>query len=321
MTARATKRSHRLVCGEDRRVHRLMPRGTRLSTARQTGSQRITGRTSHLPSSMRPRHADCMTTLRSRSLFVAGLTMMAATTPALWAAAAASPGPAQADREWVWPLEPVPRVVRAFEPPASRWGPGHRGVDLLGTAGEPVLAIGSGSVRFAGAVAGRGVVVISHGALQSTYEPVTAAVHRGERVRAGEVVGLLQTVHSHCSPEVCLHLGLRRGNVYVDPLSVLSPRQVRLLPLTPTDRSSSSLVPDGPHPTDSAPAQMTSAVSGRAERSQPWRGTCSADAGSRRHGCVRALRAGPRSRSWMSLEVCPAKSVGRDVCIDLGCRQ
>jgi hypothetical protein len=271
---RVTKRSHSLVCGEDRRVHRGMPRGPRFSTACQTGSQRVTDRIDRLPGSMSPRDAHRMTTLRSRSLSIAGLTMLAATSPALWAAAAAAPGPAQAGREWVWPLEPAPRIVRAFEPPASRWGPGHRGVDLLGAAGQPVLAIGSGSVRFAGAVAGRGVVVISHGALQSTYEPVTAAVHRGERVRAGEVVGLLQTVHSHCSPEVCLHLGLRHGSVYIDPLSVLSPRQVRLLPLTPTDRQSSSGFPDGPHPTDSAPAQMTSAVSGRA--------------GIRKHRAVRA---------------------------------
>jgi murein DD-endopeptidase MepM/ murein hydrolase activator NlpD len=247
-----------------------MLRGPRFSTAWQIGSQRVTDRADGLPGSMRPRHADRMTTLRSRSLSLAGLSMLAASSPTLWtAAAAASPGPAQAGREWVWPLEPVPRVVRPFEPPASRWGPGHRGIDLLGTAGQPVLAIGSGSVRFAGAVAGRGVVVISHGALQSTYEPVTTAVHRGERVRAGEVVGLLQTVHSHCSPEVCLHLGLRHGSVYIDPLSVLTARQVRLLPLTPTDRTSSSGVPDGPRPTDSAPAQMTSAVSGRAGVRKP----------------------------------------------------
>jgi Peptidase family M23 len=211
-----------------------------------------------------------MTSLRSRSLVAASLSVLAATSPAVLAAAAgASPAPPQATRHWVWPLEPVPRVVRAFEPPANRWSPGHRGVDLLGSAGQPVMSIGSGNVRFAGAVAGRGVVVISHGALRSTYEPVTAAVHRGERVRAGQVVGLLQTVQSHCPPEVCLHLGLRRGRVYVDPLSVLGPRQVRLLPLTSADRASSDGEPAGPHPAASTRTRMAQAASGEAGARKP----------------------------------------------------
>jgi murein DD-endopeptidase MepM/ murein hydrolase activator NlpD len=173
-----------------------------------------------------------MTASRAASL-AAGLALMTGAVPvAAASAASSSPVPASAHRTWVWPLQPRPVVVRRFEPPAHRWDAGHRGVDLLGSPAEPVLAIGAGTVRFAGPLAGRGVVVVDHGALRSTYEPVTAAVHRGDVVDAGEVIGLLQTPYSHCAPEVCLHLGLRRGSVYLDPLDLLGPRPVRLKQLT-----------------------------------------------------------------------------------------
>lgn len=132
---------------------------------------------------------------------------------------------------WTWPLDPIPRVIRGFEPPSSPYGPGHRGVDLAGSVGQPVLAIGDGTVTFAGSLAGRGVVVVDHGLLRSTYQPLTALVSVGEPVRAGEPIGFLQLPHSHCLPADCLHLGVRRGDVYIDPLRLLGPRPVRLKPL------------------------------------------------------------------------------------------
>lgn len=134
------------------------------------------------------------------------------------------------DGDWGWPLDPRPRVVSGFDPPDSPWSAGHRGADLLGTPGEPVLAMAAGEVVFAGVVAGRGVVVVRHGALRSTYEPVTATVRVGSAVAAGAVVGLLQLVGSHCLPDACLHVGLRRGDAYLDPLARLGPLPVVLLP-------------------------------------------------------------------------------------------
>jgi hypothetical protein len=56
-------------------------------------------------------------------------------------------------------------------------------------------------------------------------------VHRGDDVDAGQVVGTLEAVGSHCYPRVCLHLGARHGDEYVDPLTLLGPREVRLKPL------------------------------------------------------------------------------------------
>ena len=132
---------------------------------------------------------------------------------------------------WVWPLDPVPRVVRHFEPPGSPYGPGHRGVDLAGDVGQPVLAIGDGTVTFAGTLAGRGVVVVDHGGLRSTYQPVAALVTVGARGVAGDQIGLLELVGSHCLPDPCLHLGVLRGDRYLDPLTLLGPRPVVLKPL------------------------------------------------------------------------------------------
>lgn len=131
---------------------------------------------------------------------------------------------------WVWPLQPPPMIVRLFSPPDEAWHPGHRGIDLLGSPSEPVRAIGDGLVTFAGPLAGRGVVVIDHGELRSTYEPVLAHVVVGDRVRAGDPVGVLQAVGSHCSPQICLHLGVKRGETYLDPLDLLTRQEVRLKP-------------------------------------------------------------------------------------------
>ncbi|CAN5846531.1 hypothetical protein BH20ACT6_BH20ACT6_21300 [soil metagenome] len=132
---------------------------------------------------------------------------------------------------WVWPLQPRPAVVRAFEAPLGPYGPGHRGADLAGSVGQPVLAVDDGRVSFAGTVAGRGVVVIDHGRLRTTYEPVLVAVSEGDRVAAAQVLGTLTLAGGHCLPAACLHLGARAGDVYVDPLQYLGTGRVRLLPL------------------------------------------------------------------------------------------
>lgn len=146
---------------------------------------------------------------------------------------------------WVWPLEP-PVVVRGFTPPATPWGPGHRGVDLLGAVGSPVLAAGDGVVTFAGQVAGREVITVAHAVptgvsarsepnvpwhVWTTYEPVRPRVRVGDRVHAGRPIGVLVATMSHCPPRACLHWGARTGDGrYVDPRDLLTGRP-RLLPL------------------------------------------------------------------------------------------
>lgn len=132
-----------------------------------------------------------------------------------------------------WPLPGTPRVTRRFDPPPRRWLSGHRGVDLAGRPGEPVLAAGPGRVVFAGPVAGTGVVSIAHrGGLRTTYQPVKASVHAGQRVEEGDTIGVLQGGHSGCPKAACLHWGLRRDRQYLDPLTLLGLGRVRLLPVT-----------------------------------------------------------------------------------------
>ena len=135
---------------------------------------------------------------------------------------------------WVAPVGPPTQITRGFDRPVPNWLPGHRGVDLAASPGEPVRAAGSGLVIWAGSIAGRGVVVIKHSnGLRTTYEPVTASVGLGEPVVAGEVIGRLSHGQSHCDG-LCLHWGLRRGVEYLNPLLLLGLGRPRLIPLART---------------------------------------------------------------------------------------
>lgn len=101
----------------------------------------------------------------------------------------------------------------------------------MARTGEQVHAAGSGIVGYAGRVAGRGVVTVTHAnGLRTTYLPVEASVRPGQRVAAGEVIGMIEDIRGHC-PLTCLHWGLLRGRQYLDPLLLFGLGQVRLLPL------------------------------------------------------------------------------------------
>jgi murein DD-endopeptidase MepM/ murein hydrolase activator NlpD len=145
------------------------------------------------------------------------------------------PSPAQDSA--VWPLQPAdgrsPEVAARFDPPEDAYAAGHRGVDLVGAEGESVHSSLAGTVSFAGTVAGRGVVVVDHGSTRTTYEPVLAQVRVGDTVTTGAVIGVLGGGGSHCPPRVCLHWGLRAGEDYLDPLTLVNAGPVRLLPLAP----------------------------------------------------------------------------------------
>jgi murein DD-endopeptidase MepM/ murein hydrolase activator NlpD len=154
----------------------------------------------------------------------------------------------ETSRTGVWPLHPRPAVVAAFDPPLTTYGAGHRGVDLLGSPDQQVRAAVGGRITYAGSLAGRGVVVVSHGSTRTTYEPVSAAVKVGAVLTAGELIGTLQEFGSHCSPRACLHWGLIEGKTYLDPLTLVGSGPVRLLPmLGPLHVSNRSTgVPDVP---------------------------------------------------------------------------
>ena len=118
-----------------------------------------------------------------------------------------------------WPLDGTPTVTGGFDPPDVRWGAGHRGVDLEARPGQRVLAPGDGRVVFVGRVGGKPVVVVGHGGVRSTLEPVVGTVRVGQRVRRGDVVGRVGR-EEHCQDR-CLHWGVKRGPTYLDPLAPL----------------------------------------------------------------------------------------------------
>lgn len=130
----------------------------------------------------------------------------------------------------VWPVHP-PEVVAGFAPPPAAWAAGHRGLDFTARAGDPVWSVRSGLVTFAGTVAGKPVVAIAlPDGRRLTYEPVEAQVSVGEAVDAGQLLGSLTDHGGHCAGR-CLHLGLRIGEVYLDPMSVLPRPPAVLKPL------------------------------------------------------------------------------------------
>ena len=146
---------------------------------------------------------------------------------------APAPPPARADPDPVggWPLRPTPEVVRVFEPPSDPYASGHRGVDLAGAVGQPVLSVMAGTITFVGTIAGKPVVTVSHGGTRTTYEPVSSDLEVGHAVAAGRRIGSLELPFSHCFPRACLHWGWLRGETYLDPLELVSQDRVRLLPL------------------------------------------------------------------------------------------
>lgn len=108
---------------------------------------------------------------------------------------------------------------------------------VRGSAGgaSQVLAAGPGTVTFAGALFGQGVVVIEHHGVRTTYEPVDASVRSGDAVVAGTVIGTLVAGHGHCASSACLHWGLLTGRGhgvrYYDPLLLVGGLRLRLEPV------------------------------------------------------------------------------------------
>ncbi|MFE6235305.1 M23 family metallopeptidase [Cellulosimicrobium sp. NPDC057862] len=186
-------------------------------------------------------HDRTSATTRPRGVALVLSALLLALAPVASAAPGGSPeGAPVASPGWVPPLDRAPGalgVLAPFDPPLHDWLPGHRGVDLAAAAGEPVLSPADGVVTFAGPVAGRDVVVVTHDdGLRTSLEPVTPVAARGTDVAAGSVLGTVQApedgaVASHCAG-TCVHWGVRRAERYVDPLALLGERPpIVLLPL------------------------------------------------------------------------------------------
>lgn len=159
-----------------------------------------------------------------------------ATVALLLILAVLQPNPAVAAEHWSWPLSGH-EVGRAFDLPADPYGAGNRGVDLAGKIGETVRSVAPGVVSYVGTINHIQIVVVDHGAERSTYQPVAASVATGDAISAGQPIGTLLATGGHCPGTVCLHLGRKAGDRYLDPLALMSTTgQIRLIN------------PDGPPP-------------------------------------------------------------------------
>ena len=99
------------------------------------------------------------------------------TSPLLAAPSDAETTPAPA-RAGVWPLSPRPQVVERVRPARDTLGCRPPRGRPARHVGQQVHTSLGGTVTFAGRLAGRGVVVVDHGGLRTTYEPVSASVSR-----------------------------------------------------------------------------------------------------------------------------------------------
>jgi murein DD-endopeptidase MepM/ murein hydrolase activator NlpD len=189
--------------------------------------------------------------LRRVRRLLAALGLLLATLGLAGARAGAEPGPtatghrpsglisaSRSATSYALPLTGPLQVALPFRAPTSRYGAGHRGVDLVATPRATVRAAAAGVVSFAGPVAGRGVVVIAHAdGISTEYEPLSVAVRSGQPVARGEAIGELSGNHLHCGDAACLHWGAWRDTAlrgYFDPLSLLGP--LGPLRLVPADR-------------------------------------------------------------------------------------
>lgn len=125
-------------------------------------------------------------------------------------------------------------VVDPFRPPAQPWLAGNRGVDYATSSGDEVGAAAAGEVVFAGNVGGSQHVVVLHGdGVRTSYSFLdTVAVHRGDLVTPGQVVGNARGV---------LHFGARIGEAYLDPTLLFGDgsARVHLVPVADRPRSES----------------------------------------------------------------------------------
>src|SRR3954469_11077372 len=130
---------------------------------------------------------------------------------------------------WTWPA-PGP-VLAGFHLGDNPYAGGqHRGIDIGGAPGSPVVAPRGGTVTFAGAVATSGLsiaIATPDGYSVTLVHLGSIAVRRNAEVAEGAVVGTIGPTGVAAHPEPYVFLGVRistEPNGYLDPLGFLPPR-------------------------------------------------------------------------------------------------
>lgn len=157
-----------------------------------------------------------------RVLAVLLLAFVALTLAAPWFRAPAAAAAAASSVSYKPPVDGP--IVDPYRPPPEPWASGNRGIDYAPGRGTPVKAAADGEVTFAGQVGGDLHVVVLHpDGVRTSYSFLDSiAVHRGDKVRQGQVVG---------TSGDDLHFGARVGDEYIDPRTLFDgPPQVFLVP-------------------------------------------------------------------------------------------
>lgn len=158
--------------------------------------------------------------------------------------AAARPA-AKAVKPAVKPAAPRPVVSRGpkWVPPAStpvvssygpRWGRVHQGLDFGARYGAPIKAIGDGVVVGAGYLpyeSGYGKITLiqhSNGIISAYAHQATTLVRAGQRVRAGQVIGLVGSTGRSTGPHLHLEVRTALHGGQINPLVWLRQRGVRI---------------------------------------------------------------------------------------------
>lgn len=120
---------------------------------------------------------------------------------------------------WQWPAKGA--VAQRF----SRLGPAHKGIDIRGQLGQPVVAANGGQVVYAGSgLVGYGnLIIIKH---DDRYLSAYAHNRRllakeGQQVKAGQQIAEIGDTGTN---SVKLHFEIRRNGEPVDPLELLPRR-------------------------------------------------------------------------------------------------
>ena len=150
--------------------------------------------------------------------------------------ALAVPGTALA---WTWPVDgPVLRPF-LFDRTQPELPGQHRGIDIAGAAGAPVVSPTDGVVTFAGTPPGNGLTLsirTPDGYSVTLTHLGSLEVRRGASVEEGAIVARVGASGPPEVDEPYVHLGIRLASDedgYLDPLSFLPPRPAASPPAPP----------------------------------------------------------------------------------------
>lgn len=151
----------------------------------------------------------------------------------------------------------------------------HSGVDLTAEGGASVLSPADGEVSFVGRVPGAsGTILVAtvrtpQNLLVTLMPLESSALTIGQSVSSGDVVGRLAPAGDRSSAQTHLHVGVRRGETYIDPTGLLGAAPTGGGPVVAPDPAPATLAtPESPAPApevvqDSSAPEVSTSVSGK----------------------------------------------------------